>query len=351
MSCKIKTFDIYREDRLDGYGGVLLGVQKSLESIPIKLNMRNKKIEVIARKIVINKNYEFDVASVYIPPNIKITKNDLRELTNSLKEPFYIVGDLNGHGIEWGCFTENEKGKIIQEMLDECSCTTINNGDFTRLQPFPKISSALDIAITNNTNALNCSWEVINNSCGSDHLPAMIYVKLQDCKMKSKGDKVKVKKILMKKYYNNLRNLNMVEQYDMNNCEDYIQFKSYLNKIEEKSEVIIKINDQPLIKPWWNSECSLAFAKIITATKKFKKTGNVSDFLEKKKAEANSRKVNKQIREIYWRNRCSSISHQTSVGEVWKIVRYMKVALKLWQGKMHTVQQPKTSIGLTMWVW
>lgn len=66
VSCKIKTFNIYREDRLDGYGGVLLGVQKSLESIPIKLNMRNKKIEVIARKIVINKNYEFDVASVYI---------------------------------------------------------------------------------------------------------------------------------------------------------------------------------------------------------------------------------------------------------------------------------------------
>jgi hypothetical protein len=73
----------------------------------------------VARKIIVNQNTEFDVASVYIPPKAKVTMNDIMELLCCLEEPFFIIGDLNGHGIEWGCVTENERGKFIQEALDE----------------------------------------------------------------------------------------------------------------------------------------------------------------------------------------------------------------------------------------
>jgi hypothetical protein len=34
-----------------------------------------------------------------------------------LKEPFFIA--------EWGCASKNERGKLIQEALDELECTTI----------------------------------------------------------------------------------------------------------------------------------------------------------------------------------------------------------------------------------
>jgi hypothetical protein len=97
----------------------------------------------------------------------------------------------------------------------------------------------------------------------------------------------------------------------------------YINKVEEKSQVEIKINVEAKIKPWWNADCSLAFAKIIIATKNFKKTGNVSDFLTKKKAEAISKRVNRKVRNEYWKTKCSSISHQTPLSEAWTIVRSM----------------------------
>jgi hypothetical protein len=64
------------------------------------------------------------------------------------------------------------------------------------------------------------------------------------------------------------------------------------------------------------------------ATKKFKKTGKVSDFLLKKKAEALSKKVNKKTRDAYWKIECSSISHQTPIGEVWTTVRKMNGNIK-----------------------
>jgi hypothetical protein len=59
-----------------------------------------------------------------------------------------VIGDLNAHAMEFGCQSENEKGKYLLEALDDIAATTINNGEYTRLQAFPRISSAIDLAIT-----------------------------------------------------------------------------------------------------------------------------------------------------------------------------------------------------------
>jgi hypothetical protein len=284
MACNLKSFNIFRKDRNDKHGGVLIGICKSLKSHHIAVNLTNPKIEIVARKISVDQNTEFDVASVYIPPKVKITNNDMAELLCCLEEPFFIIGDLNGHGMEWGCVRENERGKIIQETLDELECTTINNGAFTRLQPLPRVSSALDIAITNNANALNCKWEVINNSCGSDHLPAITVMKLPKSSHNNMNAKVSIKKTSMKKFYSNLRDPDLIENCNIDTCTDFKAISKFFNKVEEKSQVVIKINVEAKIKPWWNADCSLAFAKIIVATKKFKKKRKYFRFSGKKES-------------------------------------------------------------------
>jgi hypothetical protein len=87
----------------------------------------------------------------------------------------------------------------------------------------------------------------------------------------------------MKKFYDNVRNREIFEQFNMENCADYSNFKQFFNKSEEKSQVDVKINIDTKLKPWWNAECSLIFAKVILATKKFKKNWKSLRLSTKKK--------------------------------------------------------------------
>ena len=73
-----------------------------------------------------------DLLSVYIPPTIPIKVSEIDFLFNLVQKPFIIGGDLNAHAIEWGCLNENRRA------LEKNDAVFLNDGSFTRLQPFPR---------------------------------------------------------------------------------------------------------------------------------------------------------------------------------------------------------------------
>ena len=102
----------------------------------------------------------------------------------------------------------------------------MNNGSVTRPQPLPRISSAIDLTITNAENALNCEWKVAHATFGSDHTPVITNMTLG------------------------------------------------LNMTMETHKVIVKEKSFMVKKPWWNVASSRALAMCLRKSREFNILGS-----------------------------------------------------------------------------
>jgi hypothetical protein len=60
------SYTLYRNDRADGYGGILLAVKSDITSSEYR---KSKNIEFIAAKIQLSKQKPLIIGSYYRPPN------------------------------------------------------------------------------------------------------------------------------------------------------------------------------------------------------------------------------------------------------------------------------------------
>lgn len=96
-------FNIYRKDRRDGYGGVLLGVSSNLVSQQIQIE---SDVELVAAKII-NEKKDIIIGALYRPPNSDQLYMD--NLTHHIEQisasnqgvPVWIAGDVNLPDINW----------------------------------------------------------------------------------------------------------------------------------------------------------------------------------------------------------------------------------------------------------
>ena len=213
---KLQHLKIFRNDRMAGAGGVAIGLTTGINYKRIKFNMTNQQIEIIALKLTFKDKTHLDIASVYVPPLSIMSIRDVQQIVGQLSRPFIICGDFNAKSAEWGCYDENEKGRTLMEACDELNMTIINDGVATHPQKPPRQSSVIDLAIVSDDIALSFSFKVIPNSCGSDHLPCQ--VKHNDLHNNTAKQRVEVVSICVKKFRENVCNINFVHFIQMIYC-------------------------------------------------------------------------------------------------------------------------------------
>ena len=74
-------------------GGVGLFVHQSLLHSPVELDTT---LQAVAANVSIQKN-TVTICSLYLPPSSHVQKQDLIHLIEQLPQPFFLLGDLNGH--------------------------------------------------------------------------------------------------------------------------------------------------------------------------------------------------------------------------------------------------------------
>ena len=84
------------------------------------------------------------------------------------------MGDFNAHSVSWGCFNNDSKGKIIQDLVLQQNLSLMNNGSMTYLSPASGVQSAIDLSICDPSLYLDFSWKTHPDLCGSDHFPIEI---------------------------------------------------------------------------------------------------------------------------------------------------------------------------------
>lgn len=138
--------------------GVATFISNSLESenIPIISDL-----EVVATLVKFQKH--LCICNIYISGSKKFTKQNLIDIIRQLPKPFLLLGDFNSRNISWGCSHADDRGKVVEELLDDENLFLLNNNEPTRHNIVNSTFSAIDLSITNLNSASLFEWQVLTS--------------------------------------------------------------------------------------------------------------------------------------------------------------------------------------------
>ena len=154
-------------DRASGGSSIILN-----NSIPQSQIQLNTNLQAVAVKATLHKTIH--VCSLYLPPGDRINIADLEHLIQQLPKPFIIMGDFNSHSNVWGCRDTDQKGRIIEDVINRNNLLLYNNKAYTYLHPGTGTYSAIDLTLADASIFLDYSWKVHDDTCGSDHFPIIL---------------------------------------------------------------------------------------------------------------------------------------------------------------------------------
>jgi hypothetical protein len=152
------SYTLYRNDRADGYAGVLLAVKSHITSSEYS---KSKNIEFIAAKIQLSKQKSLIIGSYYRPPNktddiyINKTVEEFSSLCNNNKSAtVWIRGDFNLSDIDWP--SENITGTQYKKSLSKKYLDLFRDTSLEQVINFPtRNTRTLDMFLTNKPSLVN----------------------------------------------------------------------------------------------------------------------------------------------------------------------------------------------------
>ena len=148
----MKEFIVLRQDRLDGFGGVLIAV-KSVLSPTLSETISYEQEALFVNVKIGGANYK--IVCVYRPPSLNSTENE--QFVNFLQERlrnspnFVLTGDFNYPNIEW--LDHYVNNSYEQKFID-----FINELNLTQFFKSPtRESNILDLCLTSQPNLIKKS--------------------------------------------------------------------------------------------------------------------------------------------------------------------------------------------------
>ena len=325
INLNFNNYNIVRLDRDIPYGGVLLGIKKCYSFYKINLPSI-QGIECVACQINIQ-DKDLCIASVYIPPKALIRQQMLSDIVELLPSPRLILGDFNSHGVAWGSSYNDNRSTLIYNLCDNFNMTVLNNGDMTRVPKPPARPSALDLSLCSTSLRLDCSWKVVYDPHGSDHLPILISINNGSNSTRpidipydlTLNIDWEIYKLKITEALEALQHLPLLEKYDsfaglILNSAILAQRKKYLGVSTKRR----------LSTPWWDKECSKIYVKKSNAYEIFRKKGKIEDFVRYMKLESMFKNLIKAKKRGYWRRFVNELSRETSMNTLWNTARRMR---------------------------
>lgn len=154
---------------------------KTGTAIAIRNDIPHRRINfsssLLAIAVEIDFPFKITLISVYISPTRQLTrtlKSRLIKILDNIASPVLLMGDFNGHSTLWGGSSQDTRGRMMEQFIDESGLALLNDCSHTRISPSSGESSALDLSICSQNLVSQLSWNVHDDCCGSDHLPLVI---------------------------------------------------------------------------------------------------------------------------------------------------------------------------------
>ena len=122
----------------------------------------------------------YTVASVYVPPSGTLNELAFDRMIKSFSSRYLVLGDFNGHSYLWGANQENERGKVVEKLIDSHNLILLNDFVHTRFDSYHQTSSLLDLSLCHPSIYMDVACEVYSDRLGSDHHPIIITANTSD---------------------------------------------------------------------------------------------------------------------------------------------------------------------------
>jgi Reverse transcriptase (RNA-dependent DNA polymerase)/Endonuclease-reverse transcriptase len=320
--CQINLRGFYciRKDRTRRGGGVAILIREDVEFKEINFNISANCIENAA--CIINwHGKQLSILNCYIPPNAKITENDLRSIFNITDESYIIVGDLNAHNEIWGCFEDNQRGRWLLDAIEHNDAVLMNTGAVTRVSCPPQRNSAVDMAICSRDVGLSQTWTPIENTYDSDHLPILIELTI-----------VSARPIKLTRRTDIYKNIDK-EKFGSEVYEEFVDFqhavtpeetyKKFMNIIKRKtSGCSVQKTKSKFIKPiWWDEKCDEAMEQVSKAYKNLRDSGTREAYINLRRTEAVGKQVLRRTSKNSFQNFVENLRPREPIGKVWSMAK------------------------------
>ena len=159
-----KHYSAYYKSNIQGHGGVCILVKNNFIHSQVHFQA---DLEAVAVCITLN-NKTYTVVSVYVPPN----ELAFDRIIKSFSSRYLVLGDFNGHSHLWGDNQENERGKVVEKLIDIHNLILLNDSVHTRFDSYHQTSSLLDLSLCHPSIYMDVACEVLLGSdrLGSDRL-------------------------------------------------------------------------------------------------------------------------------------------------------------------------------------
>lgn len=317
--------------------GAALGVDKE---IPHEFLQVDSSLQVVAARV------EWPIQATFV--SIYVSKNDgksslcgvLEKLVKQLPNPVVLLGDWNAHSDLWGSSTLDERGRAIEEFVSANQLIVLNSGKHTRVDFNDGHTSAIDLSIVSEPLARRLTWDVLEDSHGSDHFPILI----EDLDRRTAQERKRPR-----------------WKYD---AADWKKFQEALHRpntlsAEALEEALVSAAEASIPRTgtkvgrravhWWNPTVETAIRERRKALRKFRKRckRNPNDPQKKelsdsfKSARREARKATKEAKSQSWTNFVTGISPELNTKEVWRRINTFR------NGNRASVRRLITPDGMT----
>ena len=206
--------------------------------------------------ITIN-NKTYNVASVYLPSSETLNDLAFDRMIKSFSSRYLVLGDLYGQSHWLGANQENERGKVVEYVIDSHNLILLNDSVHTRFDTYHQPSSLLDRSLYHPSIYMDFACEVLSDRLGSDHHPIIITANTSDHPVPERVPKWNFKKAKWDAFQDQC--IRELTPDLFNDAEDTIAiFSSTL--LDIAADNIPKTSPFPTgkDKPWFDEDCQAA---------------------------------------------------------------------------------------------
>ena len=298
--------------------GLALGLHRSLPNVTQLTQAPDLgEIELLVAAVSLGSEiYRF--ATVYIPPasEYSLTRSGCMRLLSSASAPFVIMGDLNAHHQLWGCATTDNRGRLLQEVVEELGLTVVNDGSITRIARPPMRPSAIDLTICSPSLSLSTSWRVLEDRFGSDHYPTVSTLTFErDTLTRSRRR----------------RQADLTKNIDWNRFGEEVKSKlpelvglPFETRFASFRDFLVTEDtawSYGGAAPWWDGEVQAAHREARRAEHSFRREGTEEAFDLMRSAQSSFQRLRHRKKQQSWREYCETFDEHTPLSELFAAAR------------------------------
>jgi ribonuclease HI len=263
------------------------------------------------------KGANYFISSVYIPPCANPKKQSIINLF--IDKNTIVTGDFNAKNSLWGSPVSDHRGKLVHDVIEANGISCLNTGQGTHLNRNGTLSH-LDLSFVSSSLSSVCTWKVLDDNLGSDHFPTIVFLNALPSIDIQRPPKWNHKKANWPCFTQTLNSF-ILPSLDDPILSSYNTFTDNILTAAKNTIPVINNSKGFIAMPYWTKECSDIIHSRKLAVKTMRRTNNLADCITYRSIKAKAQYTIKLAKRVYWEKYCGTLSTNTKVGNVWKVLR------------------------------